>query len=950
MIRSPKSEKFIRDYQFDGKEDTSGRMNSSGKLLSDENALIPVSYELDVDIDPSRTNFRGALRIDTKFNDNGNGNKNSFKLHCRDIIILSATVKNGNKLKVSYDREEETAIFWSEEGLQDVTEVELQYVGRINSIKTPRDVTTGVFQTNFMDQKTGTSDNYVISTHCQPTYARTILPCLDEPNVKAQFQLQIKTWQRFKVISNVGAISQENHEGKDNNNKENWQVVKFGKTPAMASSLFGFTIGDLEFISTQTLSIGNGGETIPLRIFSPWEIAQAAFTLDTIQKYLPILEGFFGESYPLDKLDFVLLPFLSDMAMENFGMVSIQTSHILVPPSMLADVDIRQQLMQLIVHELVHQWVGNYISFDSWSHLWFNESFATFTACHLLEANGDLPNYWCSDGYLWQQTEKAVLQDSQESSPSIEVASKSSGNARDTTNLFDPHAYAKGIAILRSIQLGIGGSNFQSAINKLFKDDRLLKRAVKPIDLFQQIGSQEWTDFFNSWYTTPGIPLLTVTVTDDGKITQLVQQRMLKDLVDGEDITYQIPLFTRLTNSEWENKHVVMKEKRLDLNDPVVLCNHNSQGYYRVSYESMECYERLGQQLAVGKLSEIDLVKVFKDLSYFIGDLKYQSNIHLQGLCNLLSQLASDNVNLQKYPQYWHGLSQGLEVLQTVQLAIRTYGSNNLGKFHDSIIYPLVKKIAWPQEIFPQDCNYHAIKTMSQVMFLSQETPEMVSLCKKYFKHILQGPNYSIPIDLVGSILAVISRNSTTLKQYKNLFEMVKSSEGIVKHVFGPELDSNKISIELQNCAVTNMGFSIDFTLINKLLNFVATNIDSTSIELSLFGLAYNAKLQPTGSSSSDGAIQIRDIVFGWFKSNYDQWAHKALKPGYASAERMKKSLLNIALVVFQMFVDSPECIDTFVLVKESKFGKKLGVYELWQLVKRNEMPKMKIYQSILGF
>ncbi|CAR27360.1 ZYRO0C15070p [Zygosaccharomyces rouxii] len=931
-------------------------MNSSQESLSSSNALIPVSYELAIDIDPSRTNFKGSLRISTKFNSNNSDDNDSrsFKLHCKDIIILSAKAgkhgENLQNLKVSYDRQGQTAIFHAQEPLNDSDEIELQYVGRINSIKTPRDVTTGVFQTNFMDQETGTSDNYVISTHCQPTYARTILPCLDEPDVKAHFQLQVKTWQRFKVISNVAAISHENQEANDknaDNNNNNWQIVKFGRTPAMATSLFGFTIGDFEFISTQIKST-SGSKTIPLRIFSPWEITQAAFALDTVQKYLPILEQFFGQSYPLDKLDFVLLPFLTDMAMENFGMISIQTSHLLIPPSMLADVYTRQQLMQLIVHELVHQWVGNYVSFDSWCHLWFNESFATFTACHVLEANGDLPNYWNSDAYLWQQTESAILQDLRASTPSIAQASETAANARETVNLFDPHSYAKGISILRSIQLGVGESNFQSAIKNIFKGDNLLNRAVKPIEIFQQLNSHDWVDFFNSWYRTPGVPLLTVTVTEDGKKTKLVQQRMVEDSNEDDDTIYPISLFTKLTNGELDKKHIIMPEKSLTLDYPIALCNHDSQGYYLVSYESAQCYDQLGQQLALGNLSEIDLVKVFNDLSHLIGNLKYQSHIHLQGLYQLLSQLASDKVDLQKFPQYWHGLSQGLDILQTVQLAIRTYGSNNLGKFHDSIVAPLVRKISWPQETFSQNYNYYEIKTMSQVMFLAQEMPEMVTICRKYFKHVLQGPNYSIPSDLVGSILAVVSRNSTTLKQYKSLFEMVKSSKAIVNHVFGLEGDSDKLSLELQNYAITNMGFSIDSNLINKLLNFVATNIDSTSIELALFGLAYNARFHPTGTANNN--VQIRDIVVDWFKRHYDQWAQRALKPGFASAERMKKSLSNISIVVFQMFVDTPESIDTFALIKQSKFGKELGVYELWQIVKRNEMPKMKIYQSILGF
>ena len=40
----------------------------------------------------------------------------------------------------------------------------------------------------------------------------------------------------------------------------------------------------------------------------------------------------------------------------------------------------KSQLTELIVHELVHQWIGNWVSFDNWNFLWFNESFATWAA------------------------------------------------------------------------------------------------------------------------------------------------------------------------------------------------------------------------------------------------------------------------------------------------------------------------------------------------------------------------------------------------------------------------------------------------------------------------------------------------------------------------------------------------------------------------------------------
>lgn len=915
-------------------------------LLAIGNPVLPVSYELSLDIIPSKTNFKGFSRIGLR---QTGDSFETFELHCKDIVILSACLKGSGidqDLKIQYDKEAQTCSFTSPNKLSlgEGGILELTYIGRINAIKTHRDTTAGVFQTNFMDERTGTSDNYLLATHCQPTYARAIFPCLDEPSVKATFQVQIKTSEKFKVVSNAAHLSSESLEN-------DLKLVKFKTTPPMVTSLFGFAVGDLDFITTEaTSTISN--KPIPINVYSPWDIVNAAFALDTIQKYLPLVEKFFGKPYPLDKLDFVLLPFLTDMAMENFGMITIQTGHLLIPPSVLADLETRQQVMQLIVHELVHQWMGNYISFDSWEHLWFNEAFATWCACYVLEKHGDLPNYWTSQAYLLQQTEEALLKDAHVQTPSIFKASQKALGATETQNLFDPHSYAKGIVLLRSMQLCVGENYFNSSLQKIFQDSSFTERSIKPIDIFVKMGqllnSENVARYFSSWCRTPGAPIVSVTMTED--TTTLVQSRLLDEEAEIEDVPYYVPLFIKLANGELDTSNVLLTDRSLSLDYSIALCNHDGQGYYRVSYESKACYNRMNMLLSTGGLSEMDLVKIFVDLSHYIGDFKYQRHVHLAGLCQLLRHLAGNKVDLQKYPKYWRGLSQGLEILQTIQMAIGTYGTpaKQFAKYHDTIVKPLVKKISWPQGVFSENYRHYEVKVMSQVMFLAQEMPEVCSLCKKYFKHILQGPTHSIPVEIVGSTLAVVSRNSTSVKQYKSVLELVKSCKGIVHHISSLEGSADKMAVTLQNFAITNMGFSIDAVLINKLLNFVDTNIDSTSIELALFGLAYNAKLHPKGVADSN--IQIRDVVRDWFNRHFDAWAHKSLKPGYASAERMKKSLSNISLVVFQMFVDSPEQVDAFALMKQSKFGKELGVYELWQLVKHNEMSKMKIYQDILGF
>lgn len=898
-------------------------------MLAISNPVVPTKYQLELDIDHTKSNFKGKLSVQLRKTNAGSFQE--FQLHSKELVILQATV-GGKPLSIAYDRPQQLVNFKSDAPIdtQDLT-LELSYIGKINGIKTYHEPTRGIFKTNFMNQQTGSSDSFAIATHGQPTFARMILPCIDEPNHKAHFQLSIKTNERFKVMSNTLPSR------KMDLPETNEQLISFNETPLMNASLFGFALGDFEFIQS-LVKLPQGD--VPIRIFSPQQITDTTFALDTIIETLPHLQKFFGCNYPLDKLDFVLLPFLSDMAMENFGLVTVQMSHLLIPPHALNNRTTRQQVRQLVVHELVHQWMGNYISFDSWEHLWFNEAFATWCACHILEKI-DNDEYWISDEYL-QQLENVIVQDSKFSTPSILESSRKSRNVTQTSDVFDPHAYTKGISLLRSLCCCIGDEKFANSWSKVFANKSLFhEHSIKPLDLWSFIGqelkSANIPNYVSSWTRLPGSPLLTVT-KEDG-VTKLEQHRLiLTEEHDFEDVPYHIPLFIRLPDGTIDKEQMLLTDRSTSISYPTTMFNADSQGPYRVSYESACCYEEINAALSQGTLSATDLYRIFQDLSFFIGDVKYQKEIHITGVVTLLEHIASEKVNLKKNPQYYHGLSIGLEILQTIERSIITYKGFSSTNSRETIIKPLFKKLSWPEDFSKSSLSPYELEVMSQLLFASKDEQEVFDLSKRYFKKILQGPNQSIPLEIVGSVFSVVSRLTTTVKEWKKLLELVKSCEGITPHVKG--CDS---PVVLQNYAIENLGFSLHVELIKKVLNFVTTNIDSTSVELALFGLNYNAH-------EKVGKETVRDLVWNWFSLHYDQWAGKSLREGSESSERMKKSLTNISMVVFQMFVDTPEKIDTFAVMKQSKFGKVIGTQDVWKMVKDGEASRMKIYQGILGF
>ncbi|XP_058533521.1 aminopeptidase Q isoform X2 [Ochotona princeps] len=459
------------------------------------------------------------------------------------------------------------------------------------------DAREGLFLNVYTDQG---KRRALIASQMEPTFARSVFPCFDEPALKATFRITVVHHPAYVALSNMPVLGQSEREDV---NGTKWTVTTFHTTPSMPTYVVAVAICDFNSVSQTE----RGKE---VRIWARKEAitdGHADFALNITGPIFSFLEDLFNISYPLPKTDLIALPVFDKHAMENWGLMMFDESLLLLRPS--DQLTERKAMITYIVsHEIGHQWFGNLVTMDWWNNLWLSEGFASYLELGVINyLNPKLPRneiFLANILHIILGEDHALV---------TRAVSSRVGNFTDTSEineLFDLFTYHKGASLARMLHNFLGERVFITALKSYLEafsysnaeqDDlwRHFQMAIE--DQSTIVLPMTVKSIMDSWTHRSGFPVVTLNVS-----TGVVRQEpfylgKVQTLVTHND-TWIIPILW-IKNGTTQSLVWLDKSSKAfpemqvtDSDHDWVILNSNMTGYYRVNYDNLG-WKKLQQQL-----------------------------------------------------------------------------------------------------------------------------------------------------------------------------------------------------------------------------------------------------------------------------------------------------------------------------------------------------------------
>jgi aminopeptidase N len=609
----------------------------------------------------------------------------------------------------------------------------------------------------YVKYATDSGRKMMLGTQMEPTDARRMFPCWDEPVFRATYEMTVVVPEKHLAISNMPV---ERERKLANGLKE----VKFRRTPPMASYLVVLVSGELEAVEGKA-------EGVNIRIITTeGKKEQGRYALESVQQILAYYNQYFGIKYPLPKLDLIAVPGGFQGAMENWGGITYNEQHLLFDPK-ASSAETKERVFSIIAHEMAHQWFGNLVTMAWWDNLWLNEGFASWMAA---KATDHFHPDWQLPLMASLDKSGVMSSDARSATHPIQQTVKNESEANDA---FDQITYRKGQAFLRMLENYLGEGTFQRGIQSYMSRHKYSNTTTA--DLWESLGKvsdKPVKAIAAGWTEQPGLPVIKVkTECVGGKlVVGLEQERFTVRDPGAKQLEWKVPVWvigvgsTGVPVAQFTQKAIctLVQEKvsqvQLSDCDQVLKINAGSAGYYRVLYQR-EMFQKLARN--INQLAEIDRLNLLED-SWAMVEADRSS---VDGYLNLIESLRGE-----KTWAIWNQIISVFELFDGLEQG-RPAQREALERYACHLIRPQLDRLGWEPKV-GEPITDTLLRSRIIAALGQFGDAGVVAEAKARFEKFLSNPE-SLSADLRPPVLRIVGRYSDK-NTFDEIHELARKSKG----------------------------------------------------------------------------------------------------------------------------------------------------------------------------
>jgi aminopeptidase N len=471
------------------------------------------------------------------------------------------------------------------------------------------------------------------------------------------------------------------------------------------------------------------------------------YALESSQQILDYFNDYFGQPFPLPKLDHIAVPGGFGGAMENWGGITYYESRLLFDPEK-SSAETKQGIYEVIAHETAHMWFGDLVTMAWWDNLWLNEGFASWMGTKVTAKFNPDWEVWLSKTTPRDPTrrhgigkEAAMEGDARSTTHPIQQPIATEAEA---SSAFDDITYRKGQSFLRMLESFLGEDVFRDGIRRYMAAHKFSNTTTADLwNALAQASGKPVTEIAAAWTQQPGFPIVKVARDASGKIT-LTQERFTVHFDKAPPLEWKIPLTYQAAGEPAAG--LLMSSKSLELPnisaDRAIKFNVEGAGNYRVQYDDASWKLLLAE---LPKLSVPDRVNLLSD-AWALVQANRAPLSHYLGLVEKLPT----KTELAEREQIIHVFDF------TNRLLAAEPSREKFQKYARSILRPSLDEVGWePKSGEPVKIALLRASLIKALGDLNDK--EIVAGCRDRFQKYLADPKSLAP-DLRASVLAIVGR------------------------------------------------------------------------------------------------------------------------------------------------------------------------------------------------